>query len=62
VLLPSAGVLNDEAEFQQAYDAGADGVMTDAPAKLVAYLKQRDAETNKEQRDTAAAQNDSKTQ
>ena len=36
-------VLNDEAEFEQAYNIGADGIMTDAPTKLVDFVKKRDA-------------------
>lgn len=36
-------VLNSEEEFQQAYDAGADGIMTDAPTKLMEYVRRRDA-------------------
>ncbi|XP_028662783.1 lysophospholipase D GDPD1 [Erpetoichthys calabaricus] len=34
-------VLNDEDDFQRAFDLGATGVMTDYPTKLKAFLKQR---------------------
>jgi glycerophosphoryl diester phosphodiesterase len=36
-------VLNSEEEFAQAFDAGADGIMTDAPGKLMEFVRKRDA-------------------
>ena len=39
----SRWVLNDEAEFAQAFEQhGADGVMTDEPTKLINYLHKTD--------------------
>jgi hypothetical protein len=37
-------VLNDEADFQKAFDLGAEVVMTDYPTKLAAFVERREKE------------------